>query len=61
MSVFFEEGVVRVDPKDLNSPKTGKGLFRSEAYLLSIVGFDVAGFTSAQLLTTRYMVDFLIP
>ncbi len=61
VSVFFEEGVVRVDPKDVNSPKTGKGLFRTEAYLLHVLGFDVAGFTSAHLLTTRYMVDFLIP
>lgn len=61
VSVFFEEGVVRVDPKDVNSPKTGKGLFRPEVYLLSVLGFDVAGFTSAHLLTTRYLVDFLLP
>jgi Na+/proline symporter len=61
VAVFFEEGVVRVDPKDLNSPKTGKGLFRPEVYLLSLLGFDVAGFTSAHLLTTRYLVDFLLP
>jgi Na+/proline symporter len=61
VSLFFEEGVVRVDPKDPNSPKTGKGLFRPEVWLMSVLGFDVAGFTSAHLLTTRYMVDFLIP
>ncbi len=61
VAVFFEEGVVRVDPKDLNSPKTGKGLFRPEVFLLSLIGFDVAGFTSAHLLTTRYLVDFLLP
>jgi Na+/proline symporter len=61
VSVFFEEGVVRVNPNDPNSPKTGKGLFRSEVYLLSVFGFDVAGFTAAQLLTTRYLVDFLLP
>ncbi len=61
VAVFFEEGVVRVDPKDPNSPKTGKGLFRPEVYLLSLLGFDVAGFTSAHLLTTRYLVDFLLP
>jgi solute:Na+ symporter, SSS family len=61
VSVFFEEGVIRINPNDPNSPKTGKGLFRSEAYLLSLLGFDVAGFSAAQLLTTRYMVDALIP
>jgi len=61
VSVYFEEGVVRVDPNDLNSPRTGKGLFRPEVYLLKLIGFDVAGLNSAQLLTTRYLVDGLIP
>lgn len=61
VSVYFEEGVVRLDPKNPASPRTGKGLFRSEVYLLKLLGFDVAGFSPAQLLTTRYMVDFLIP
>ncbi len=61
ISVFFEEGVVRIDPKNLNSPKTGKGLFRSEVYLMSLLGVDVEGFNSAQLMTTRYLVDALFP
>jgi Na+/proline symporter len=61
VSVFFEEGVVRVNPKDPNSARTGKGLFRTEVYLMSVLGFDVAGFTAAELLTTRYLVDFLLP
>ncbi|MCX6950816.1 MAG: sodium:solute symporter family protein [Verrucomicrobia bacterium] len=61
VSLFFEEGVVRVDPKDPASPKTGKGLFRTEVYLLKVLGLDVAGFNSAQLLTTRYLVDALLP
>jgi Na+/proline symporter len=61
VSVYFEEGVVRVDPKDPNSPKTGKGLFRTEVYVLALLGFDVAGFSAAQLLTTRYLVDALLP
>jgi len=61
VSVFFEEGVVRVDPKDPTSPRTGKGLFRTEVYLLKLAGFDVAGFTPAQLLTTRYLVDAMLP
>jgi Na+/proline symporter len=61
VSIYFEEGVVRVDPKDLNSPKTGKGLFRIEVWLLAAIGVDVAGFNPAQLLMTRYVVDAALP
>jgi hypothetical protein len=61
VAVFFEEGVVRSDPKNPDSPKTGKGLFRTEVYLLSLLGCDVAGFSAAALLTTRYLVDLLLP
>jgi Na+/proline symporter len=61
VSVFFEEGVVRVNPNDPASPRTGKGLFRVEVYLLKLLGADVAGFSPAQLLTTRYLVDAFIP
>jgi len=61
VSVYFEEGVVRVDPKDPNSPRKGLGLFRAEVWLISCLGFDVAGFNSAQLMTTRYLVDALLP
>lgn len=61
VSVYFEEGVVRVDPKDVNSPKTGRGLFRAELYLTKLLGFDVAGFTPAQILTARYVADALFP
>lgn len=61
VSVYFEEGVVRVDPKNPDSPKTGIGLFRTEVWLISLLGVDVAGFNSAQLMTTRYVVDALLP
>jgi Na+/proline symporter len=61
VAVFFEEGVVLTDPKDLGSPRTGKGLFRTEVYLVSLLGVDVAGFSPAQLMTTRYVVDALLP
>jgi Na+/proline symporter len=61
VSVYFEEGVVRIDPNDLSSPKTGRGLFRIEVYLIALLGVDVAGFNSAQLMTTRYVVDALLP
>ncbi len=61
VSIYFEEGVVRVDPNDLDSPKTGVGLFRVEVWLLAALGVDVAGFNPAQLLTTRYVVDAVLP
>jgi SSS family solute:Na+ symporter len=53
--------VVRVNPADPKSPKTGRGLFRAEVWLISLLGVDVAGFNSAQLMTTRYLVDALLP
>ncbi len=61
VSVYFEEGVVRVDPENPASSKTGIGLFRVEVYLLSLVGVDVRQFTSAELTTTRYVVDAIVP
>ena len=61
VSVYFEEGVVRVNPDDPHSARTGRGLFRAEVWLVSLLGVDVAGFSSAQLMTTRYLVDALLP
>ncbi len=61
VSVFFEEGVAPVNPADPNSPRRGRGLFRAEIYLVSLLGFDVAGFSPAQLSATRYLVDGLFP
>lgn len=61
VSVFFEEGVAPVNPADPNSPRRGRGLFRTEIYLVHLLGFDVAGFSSAQLSATRYLVDGLFP
>jgi len=61
VSVFFEEGVAPVDPSDPNSPRRGRGLFRAEIYLVHLLGFDVAGFTPAQLSATRYFVDGMFP
>ena len=61
VSLYFEEGVVHVNPKDLSSPLTGRGLFRVEVYVLSLFGVDVANFAPAGLLTTRYVVDAMFP
>ncbi len=61
ISVFFEEGVVRTNLHDLSSPKTGVGLFRVEVYVLSLLGVDVTRFNAAGLMTTRYVVDAVVP
>jgi solute:Na+ symporter, SSS family len=61
VSIYFEEGVVRSDPNNPDSPKTGLGLFRIEVWMLAVLGVDVAGFNPAQLLMTRYVVDAAIP
>jgi Na+/proline symporter len=61
VSVFFEEGVVKVNPKDPSSVKTGRGLFRTEVWIVSLCGFDLAKCNSAQLMTIRYLVDAILP
>ena len=61
VSVYFEEGVVHTNPHDLSSPRTGVGLFRVEVYVLSLLGVDITAFTPAGLMTTRYLVDAVLP
>lgn len=61
VSVYFEDGVVRTNLQDLNSPKTGVGLFRVEVYVLSLLGVKVTNFSAADLMTTRYVVDAVVP
>ncbi|WP_414664184.1 sodium:solute symporter family protein [Horticoccus sp. 23ND18S-11] len=61
VAVFFEEGVARVDPKDLSSPKSGVGRFNIEIYLVSRLGVDVTTLSPAVLLTLRYVVDAVLP
>ncbi|HVU35632.1 MAG TPA: hypothetical protein VHE61_19490 [Opitutaceae bacterium] len=61
VSVYFEEGVVRVDPHDPHSALTGIGLFRAEVYLVAMLGIDVRSFSPAALMTTRYVVDAVFP
>ena len=61
VSVFFEGGVARTNPADMNSPKEGIGRFNDEIYLLSLMGADVAGFSPAGLSTARYLVDSFLP
>jgi len=58
--VYFD-AVVRSRPHDLSSPLQGTGRFNVEAYLLNLVGFDVAKFTPNQRLNTQYFWDGLFP
>jgi Na+/proline symporter len=61
VSVYFEGGVARINPADMNSPREGIGRFNDEIYLLSCLGVDVTGFSPAGLSTARYLVDSFLP
>jgi len=61
VSIFFEEGIARVDPTDLNSPKEGVGRFNIEVWLAWELGANVQNWGPSQLLMIRYLVDSLLP
>jgi Na+/proline symporter len=61
VAIYFEEGVARVNPEDPASPKEGLGRFNIEVYTLHLLGIHVRNFSPALLLTTRFMVDSLLP
>jgi SSS family solute:Na+ symporter len=58
--VFFEH-VVRSDPADPESSKTGHGRFHAEIWVLSWFGIDFSQGTKAQLVATRFFFDALFP
>ena len=58
--IFFDR-VVRVDPADPTSAKTGQGRFHAEIWILSWTGIDFTGFSKAQLVATRFFFDALFP
>lgn len=58
--IFFEK-VVRTDPEDPASPKTGMGRFHAELWVLSGAGVDFTGFSKAQLSAVRFGFDALFP
>lgn len=59
--IYFEDGVVRKDPADLNSPKEGIGRFNIEVYFLSLLGVNVGNFTPPIIMAVRFVVDALLP
>ncbi|OHB51634.1 MAG: hypothetical protein A2Y12_01965 [Planctomycetes bacterium GWF2_42_9] len=59
-SIFFEK-VARSNPEDINSPMTGIGRINIELVIAKIIGLDLKNMTPAALLTTRDLVDILLP
>jgi SSS family solute:Na+ symporter len=58
--IFFEK-VVRTDPTNPASPKTGLGRFHAELWVLSAFGIDFSGASKAQLSAARFGFDALFP
>ncbi|HET6511298.1 MAG TPA: sodium:solute symporter family protein, partial [Candidatus Kapabacteria bacterium] len=56
VGVFYET-VVRVDPADPNSAKEGKGIFKFQLWLISLLGFDLASYSKAALSTASFIFD----
>jgi len=61
VSVFFEDGVARVEPNDPKSSIEGLGRFNIEVYFLYLLGVDVRSFTPGMLLTTRLLLNTFLP
>jgi solute:Na+ symporter, SSS family len=60
VACFFEK-IAHVDPYDPNSLLEGVGTFRSEVYIVSLLGLDVKNMTPPMLVTVRFMFDGLFP
>jgi solute:Na+ symporter, SSS family len=60
VGIFFES-VVRVNPDDPSSPKTGIGRFQSEIWIMSWFGIDFSNWSKPQLTATRFFFDALFP
>jgi len=58
--VFFDK-VVRIDPKDPDSKKIGRGRFNAEAWVISWLGFDFSGASKATLVSIRFFFDAFFP
>jgi SSS family solute:Na+ symporter len=61
VALYFEDGIAAVDPADPDSPREGLGRFNVEVYLLGLLGARVVSFTPPMILTTRLVMDSLVP
>jgi len=60
VGIYFES-VVRADPTDPDSPKSGRGRFNAEVWVLSWLGFDFRDCSKAQLTATRFYFSAFFP
>jgi Na+/proline symporter len=60
-SAVFFENIARIDPLDVTSAREGRGRFNVETYVLHLIGVPVQNFTSAGLVTARWLFDGLFP
>lgn len=58
---IFYETVARKNPDDPQSPMEGKGIFRVQLYLISLMGFDLTHLTKAKLATLSNIFDIIFP
>jgi SSS family solute:Na+ symporter len=59
-AIFFEK-VERISPKDPNSLKEGKGVFKFQLWILSKLGFNLQDFSKAELSTASFAFDIIFP
>jgi SSS family solute:Na+ symporter len=60
VAIYFEN-VVRIDPKNPNSLKEGKGVFKFQLWMLSMLGLDLENFSKAGLSTASFTFDIIFP
>lgn len=60
VAIYFEK-VARVDAKDPNSLKEGKGIFKFQLWMLSLLGLDLENFSKAGLSTASFAFDIIFP
>ncbi len=60
VAIYFEK-VARIDPKDPNSLKEGKGVFKFQLWMLSMLGVDLENFSKAGLSTASFAFDIIFP
>jgi SSS family solute:Na+ symporter len=58
--IFFET-VVRENPEDPNSKLVGKGMFRVQVYLVSLLGVDFTEMSKPQVSTVSFTFDIIFP
>lgn len=60
VGIFFES-VVRMNPDDPDSQKTGLGRFQAEIWIMSWFGIDFTSWSKPQLTAARFFFDALFP